>query len=166
MKTVQICRDGLERLVTNVCRDITLSGFKPDYVVGITRGGLIPATLISHYLDVPLHALHISFRDGVSDSETNCWMSEDAFNGKNILVVDDINDTGRTFNWLKEDWQASCFPGKQEEWDDIWHKTVKFATVINNDFSEFKFVDYTGRVINKLEDPQWIEFPWENWWSK
>ena len=30
----------------------------------------------------------------IRESESNAWMSEDAYNGKNILIVDDINDTG------------------------------------------------------------------------
>ena len=51
-------------------------------------------------------------------SESNTWMSEDAYgypgsdtdeNKKNILIVDDINDTGATFNWIKEDWESQLF---------------------------------------------------------
>ena len=38
----------------------------------------------------------VSLRDDDHGSESNAWMSEDAYNGKNILIVDDINDTGAT----------------------------------------------------------------------
>jgi len=40
-------------LVANICRDISLSNWRPDYIVGITRGGLLPAVMISQYFNVP-----------------------------------------------------------------------------------------------------------------
>ena len=47
-----------------------------DSVMGLPRGGLIPAVLISHQLGLPF-VLHP---------------------GKNTIVVDDINDTGHTLS--------------------------------------------------------------------
>ena len=35
-------------------------------------------------------------------------MSEDAYNGKNILIVDDINDTGAVIPLDSSDWPQSC----------------------------------------------------------
>ncbi len=37
--------------------------WRPDYIVGLTRGGNIPATIISNWTDITCHALKISFRD-------------------------------------------------------------------------------------------------------
>jgi xanthine phosphoribosyltransferase len=113
-------------LVSKICRDITVSGWRPDYVVGLTRGGLLSAVMISHYLEVPCETLKVSLRDE-NFLETNCWMAEDAFGHeiydpmssgsgkKNILIVDDINDQGTTINWILKDWQSSCFPD-DERW--------------------------------------------------
>ena len=81
-----------------------------------------------------------------------------------ILLVDDINDSGATLNWLKKDWEAGCFPDEQS-WSTVWHETVKFSTIVNNESSSFKEVDYTYETINKLETPDiWLDFPWESWW--
>jgi len=70
-------------LVGKLARDILISGWKPDYIIGITRGGCLPAVMLSHYLDVPMQTLKVSLRDH-QDTESNCWMAEDAF-GHTIL---------------------------------------------------------------------------------
>ena len=82
---------------------------------------------------------------------------------KNILIVDDINDTGATLNWIREDWRSGCLPD-DPAWEEIWGNNVRTAVMINNEASEFTDVDYVGLSINKLEDPIWCVFPWEEWW--
>jgi len=170
--------------VEDACVSIALQmykdGWMPDYIVGITRGGNVPATILSNMLNVPGQALKVSLRDDDSESESNCWMSEDAFGyvneedrevyksrwdiskRKNILIVDDINDTGATFNWIKEDWRSSCLPN-EESWDKVWHSNVRFATITDNLSSEFNGkVDYTTHEVNKAEEDVWLVYPWEN----
>ena len=65
--------------VLSIAQQITTDGWKPDYVVGLTRGGLLPAVLLSHWFNVPCHTLKVSLRDDGSDNESNWWMAEDAF---------------------------------------------------------------------------------------
>jgi uncharacterized protein len=108
MKKVYVSWTDVQRQTQEVMRQMHLDGWRPDYVVGITRGGLVPANLISQYLDCPMETLKVSLRDG-GECESNCWMAEDAFGHevydpmcsgdgrKNILIVDDINDSGRHY---------------------------------------------------------------------
>jgi hypoxanthine phosphoribosyltransferase len=166
--------------VHDIIRAMNADGWKPDYIVGLTRGGLIPATMLSHYLDVPMHTLKVSLRDDKMGPESNLWMAEEAFGyvpkedrvladfdytlyAKNILIVDDINDTGATINWIQEDWRSGCLPN-DDRWESVWGNNVRTAVLINNEASEFKDVDYVGMSINKLEEPIWCVFPWEEWW--
>ena len=176
MKELIISDAEFRSLVQKLCRDIANSEWRPDYVIGLTRGGLTAATMISHYFNVPMETLK-------PRAESNCWMAEDAFGyvpenergesgtetdpayRKKILVVDDINDTGVTLEWIRADWQASCLPSNPA-WQSIWNKNVRFAVLINNDASPYEKVDYSGRNINKYEDPCWVVFPWESWWEQ
>ena len=156
--------DQVQGFVLEIARRMQHDQWKPDYIVGITRGGLVPATLLSHYLNVRLETLNVSLRDKFGDMgpETNCWMAEDAFAKKNILIVDDINDSGATFAWIKNDWQGSCYTNS-DDWKYVWCNNVRFAVLIDNEVSE-STVNYSGLDINKSASPEWCVFPWEEWW--
>ena len=182
MKLINLSHADVEKMTMDIIRQITLSGYKPDYVVGITRGGLLPALLISQYFNVPTETLRVSLRDH-TQQESNTWMAEDAFGylsaelqqtemsrwdvnrRKNILIVDDINDTGETIKWIKSDWESSCFPNEKHAWKSVWNHNVRFATLVNNEASNFKDIDYSSLTVNKAEQDCWIQFPWEDWWK-
>lgn len=195
MNKLIISQSELNGLVNKICRDILVSDWRPDYIVGITRGGLVPAVMISQYLNIPMHTLNVSLRDG-GEPESNLWMSEDALGPnsrerfienpvdvagileaasdllelgatfKNILIVDDINDTGATFNWIIEDWKSNCFPN-DPSWEEVWNNNVKFAVVVDNQASKCNVkMDYSAMEINKAENDVWVDFPWEDWWTK
>ena len=138
----------------------------PDYIVGLTRGGLVPAVIMSNALDIPMHTLKVNLRDHVEGSESNLWMSEDAFGykqePKNILIVDDINDTGATLDWIINDWQSSCLPN-DPKWLQVWGNNVRIAVLVDNLSSKFsRRVDYCAETINKAEEDVWIVYPWES----
>lgn len=182
MKKEIITQERFTGLIAEICRSIANSGWRPDYVVGLTRGGLLSAVMISHYFDIPCETLKVSLRDG-NESESNLWMAEQAFGyvpegnrgdseiqtdpayRKNILIVDDINDSGATLDWIRRDWPSSCLPD-HPAWNHIWNNNVRFAVIVNNESSGFKDVDYTGYNINKAEHPVWCVFPWEAWWEQ
>jgi hypoxanthine phosphoribosyltransferase len=150
----------IKEMISDITMQMHRENWKPDYIVGLTRGGLIPAVYLSHYLNVPMETLKVSLRDN-ADTESNCWMAEDAYNGKNILILDDINDTGATLDWIINDWQSSCHPS-DAHWLHVWGNNVKIAVLIDNLSSSFsRKVDYSAKEINKAEKDVWIVYPWE-----
>lgn len=153
----------IDGLIHNIMRQIVKDQWVPDYIVGINRGGLVPAVKISHYLNINLETITVSLREGEDRCESNCWMAEDAYDGKRILIVDDINDTGATLEWIKKDWALSAYR-EDPKWEGIWNESVRFATLIDNDASSTE-VNYIGESINKAENDVWVVFPWENWWE-
>lgn len=165
MKKIYVSWHDVQRQCQELTRQMWLDRWVPDYIVGLTRGGLTPAVLLSQYLDRPMNTLQVNLRDH-ADTESNLWMSQDAWQRKNILIVDDINDEGNTLNWIQKDWQESCFPDSAD-WHEIWNHTVRVAVLYQNESSRSVLTpDYAAETINKQETPQWIVFPWEEWWRK
>jgi hypoxanthine phosphoribosyltransferase len=143
MKKAYYTWEQVEGMTQDILRQIRDEKF--DAVVGLTRGGLTPAVLVSQYLDIPMHTLKVSLRD---HAEQESLKVLDKLSGQRVLVIDDINDTGATINYIKEHWIGN----------------LTYAVLINNEASDAD-VDYSSININKMEDDVWIVFPWEDWWK-
>ena len=87
--------DTLNGEIDRICKRIVKSRWQPDYIVGLSRGGLVPGVMISHWLNVSFKPLEVSLRDG-GYCKSSKFFAREAFGKnedklkKNILIVDDI----------------------------------------------------------------------------
>lgn len=139
-------QESCERIVED------LGDWRPDIIMPITRGGLIPGVIISHLLDnKQLSPITIQTRDGSEGHVDPFWEVACAtLRDTKILVMDDIVDSGKTVElMLKYNPQPN----------------IKFSTIVLNldcDVAD-KVNFYTGCHIDKGSSPDlWIVFPWEN----
>jgi len=153
MKEIILTNQDIANQVQEIIRKIQLDNWIPDLIVGITRGGLIPAIMISHYLKKPLRTLNVSFRDGLETPKLDTDLLKHITDELNILIIDDINDTGKSLLWIYETYSMSI-------------SNIRFATLVNNAGSQFKNIDYYAMDIDKNENEVWLVFPWENWWLR
>lgn len=166
MKKQLVTWRDVEHQVQEILRQMHRDQWVPDYVVGLTRGGLVPANMISQYLECPMHTLKVSLRDDTEQPEIGVWLADEAFLNRKILIVDDINDTGATLSFIKQNWMNICAP-EADRWNKVWGNNVRVATLYDNESSRSTLtVNYSAVTINKAEEDVWIDFPWESWWQR
>lgn len=81
--------------VIRICENFKATGWKIDIIVGVSRGGLIPAVIASHELELPLVPISYSSTEGAGDDK-NHHNSLPYIDHRAILIIDDICDTGFT----------------------------------------------------------------------
>jgi len=124
--------------------------WKPDFIIGIGRGGLVPAVFISHQLQVPMLSIdHSSKVPGFAD-ELLGKVADKSSTGTRLLFVDDINDSGSTIVYIRKLLAANgCNPDN-----------LRFAVLMDNCRSQAR-VDYAAQSLDRAEDKRWFVFPWE-----
>ena len=123
------------------------SNWMPDVIMGVNRGGVIPGVYLSHRINRRHIPVDVRLRDHVDTNNLDALYR--AIDKKEkVLIIDDINDTGATFEYIRH----NCVASPQ----------VRYAAVIDNKPSPFR-VNYYGYEIDKSKNPAWIVFPWENW---
>ena len=56
-KTIKYEWQDVDKAIQTIAMDMYKDTWRPDYIVGITRGGLVPAVMLSHMTGLPMHTL-------------------------------------------------------------------------------------------------------------
>ena len=139
----------MRRDVNTLCREILLDKFDPDVIVGLSRGGLTPGVMMSHWMEKPFKAVKASLRDY---PEWEDYMPRKS--DERVLIVDDICDSGETFHKIR-----THINERKENGVD-----VRFATLWWNNECNFEPHYYVNEMA-KDSTKTWIHFCWENWWN-
>ncbi len=121
--------------------------FRPDMIVGLSRGGLVPARLISDILGVDeVGIVGMKFYKGMKRAAEFPLITQELtmdLSGKSVLLVDDVADTGRSLLVAKEYLRRKGATA------------VKVATLHYKPNSQFKPDFYV------MTTSSWIGYPWE-----
>lgn len=141
----------IENATKHIYNQILDSDWKPDIIIGIANGGSIPATLFSKISNIPCKIVTVQLRDGKIQEQLNLETIHAVY-GKNILIIDEINDSGETLEWIIKNWP---FSGKELVYNTrIATLTYNLGSIVKSDFYCWK--------IDKRIDPVWIVYPWES----
>lgn len=142
-------------MVRKLSQAIARGRWQPEFIVGIGRGGLVPAVYISHALQIPMLSIdHSSKVPGFADNLLH-KVADMRLAGSRMLFVDDINDSGGTINYVRKVLGESLGPGLTSQDDDL-----RFAVLIDNVSSQAR-VEFAVQTIDRATDKRWFVFPWE-----
>ncbi|NWF87214.1 phosphoribosyltransferase [Candidatus Bathyarchaeota archaeon] len=134
-------------MLLNLADKIRYNGFKPDLIVGVSRGGWPPARVISDLMgNANLANVRVEFYTGVAETREEPVLTQPVsaeVAGKKVLIVDEIADTGKSLKLVKE---HIIEKGASD---------VKIATVYYKPWSIVK-PDYYEKKTSR-----WVVFPWE-----
>jgi hypothetical protein len=134
-------------MLLDLALKIRKSGFKADLIVGVSRGGWVPARILSDLLENARTAnVRIEFYTGIERTATSPAVTQpvsDNISGKSVLLVDDVSDSGES---LKVALEHLLMNGAA---------SVKTITIYFKPHSIFK-PDYFAEATS-----DWIIFPWE-----
>lgn len=143
MERLSMSWEEVEEALLELARKVR-RGFDPDAIVGVARGGLIPAVRLSHLLgDKEFRVIHVKYYQGrrrmkkpelISDIKALTWKA---------LLVDDVADTGTSLSFVLRHLKKK---GAKE---------VRTATIAYKPRAGLK-PDYYALETNK-----WVVFPWE-----
>jgi len=136
--------------VEALARQIEADDWTPHFLVGIGRGGLVPAAYLSHRTGLPLLSVdHSSGEDGFG-AELLDKLAAKIRAGERMLIVDDINDSGGTINFLRAAIEAKIADPS----------ALRVAVLVHNVRSRAR-AEYHGSEIDRDVDKRWYVFPWE-----
>lgn len=103
-------------------------------ITGIPRGGTLLAVMLSHLTNLPYYDYN-----------------NKAFRFNNVVVVDDVVDTGHTYNKVRSGW---------DRYPEVQHiaENTTFAFLVKKPWFE---VPEGHKVLYGIETDAWIVFPWE-----
>ncbi len=147
MEYLRLTWDEIEKHCEVLCNKIERSGFKPEIIVGIARGGWTPARILSDMLNIDeLFTMRIKFYTSIDKRARKpaiVYPVPVSLEGKRVLLVDDIADTGESL-------ELAMHHLKEKGATDIFTVTLvkKPRTKVTPDL----FV---------VETSAWVVFPWE-----
>ncbi len=140
----------IERWSKDIVKKVLKSGYDPEMVIGLARGGLVPARLIADYLNIKeLYAVKTEHWGLTATPDGKARLAQGlqvSIEGKKVLVVDDITDTGQSLK-LAVNHIADHNPSE-----------IKSATLLHITHSKY-IPDYYSDEVPE-DKWTWFIFPW------
>jgi len=137
----------IDSMIEELARKIVDDGFKPEVIIGILRGGVVPARVLADKLGVDdMASMEIKLYKGVGIRGERPYLRQPPtlpLEDKAVLVVDDISDTGLTLQFAVEVVRLYL------------PREVRTATLYIKPWTDF-IPDFYARSTEK-----WVVFPWE-----
>lgn len=159
VKKIWYTYDDIHRTIKHIAENIQASDVKYDAMIAIGGGGFIPARMLRSFLEIPIYAVSTAYYvDDSGSGETNNniqkiqWINPipNAIIGKNILVVDEVDDSRVTAEFVLKELKKEGF------------NEIGFAVIHN------KLKTKKGQIPSQVHyfagvevEDWWIHYPWD-----
>lgn len=130
-----------------LCDFFRFHSFEFTRVVGIAKGGLLPAKIIAENLSLPMSVVHYSSQEGQGNNKDRDVYFPLIKNTEVVLLVDDILDSGHTLQTVKQHYLNM---GVAVYAYVLYHKVHQVPLIVP---------DFSWKKITP--DSPWIIFPHE-----
>jgi hypothetical protein len=145
MKFLHVKWADVDTMCTELAEEVRKSNFKPDIIIGIARGGWVPARLLSdklHHPEVASMRVEFYVEPGVTEKVPRLTQAPCVeLRAKKVLLVDDVSDTGHSLALAVRSLKGA--------------KEVRTATLHFKPNSIFEPDYYVAKT------DKWIVYPWE-----
>lgn len=158
IKKIWYTYDDIHRAIQKLAEKIKASGVRYDAMIAIGGGGFIPARMLRCFLDIPIYTVTTAYYQNERHSATLDkvekiqWLDPipEAIKGKNILIIDEVDDTRATLEFVlnelaKEDFKQIGIAVLHEKLKEKKGKLPK-----NTPY-------FSGIVV----EDWWINYPWD-----
>lgn len=183
---IYISYNIVHKLCQKAAADIKASGQKVDLIIAIGGGGFIPARILRSFLketnkNIPIQAVGLSLYEqmGNTDEELigkevvrtqwidfgNLAQHMDTLIGKNVIIVDEVDDTRTTLHYAVSELQRDV--AKAEQALGRTEKTNFSVFVLHNKRKAKRaqlpqdMFDEGRYIVGEEVDDSWIAYPWD-----
>lgn len=139
--------DDIWLLTNELVKKIRKSKLKPEILIGIARGGLVVTRIISDIMGIfSVAILGVGFYKGINETKKEPILTQELhveLSNKKVLLIDDVSDSGRSFEFAVEYLQKRKL------------QSLQTAALHYKPHSIFKPDFYVK------ETSKWIVYPWE-----
>ncbi|MGB7961715.1 MAG: phosphoribosyltransferase [Propionicimonas sp.] len=141
--------EAFGKAVRELSQQVVDSGYRPDLLLSITRGGMLPAGAMSYAMGIKnLHIINVEFYTGVDKRLPMPVLLPPVpvavdLSGQKILIIDDVADTGETLRMVRD----FCAE----------HVAETRTAVLYEKPSSVVRCDYVWKRTS-----EWISFPWSS----
>ena len=158
-RAIAMCWDELTALTSRIAAEVIADGV-PEILIGILRGGMIPAVMLAHVLGSrQVRAIEVTHTadDGINAAKTcrpvlRNLASAGNVSGRDVLIADDVAGTGETVAYTAD---LMRHLGAARVRTAVWVLNEAHWPTSGRDTPDATLT-YIG-----IRNQGWVIFPWE-----
>ncbi|KAK5780320.1 xanthine phosphoribosyltransferase PWA37_002723 [Arxiozyma heterogenica] len=190
IKKYYISYNNVHKLCQKVAKEILTRNERPDIIIGISGGGLIPARVIRSFLkqkgekNIPIQAIGLSLYESMGNMNEGMerigkevvrtqWLDFgalkehfDSLIGKKVLIVDEVDDTRTTLHYAVNELQKEV--EQQQQLLNRLNEPTTFSVFVIHNKDKQKNAELPNEMLEsgryyaaETVPDEWLVYPWD-----